>query len=316
MILDAGGLANQAQLQSKQQGLQTSAAAAETVDQSEQISVLLFSNHPGEWFGVPMSIIVRIERIRANQIDSVASRKVLQYRGGTLSLLSLEECIDARPREPSDHLFVIVFRRADREIGLLAPDVFDIRQITSDLDSVSFQETGVLGSCVIDGRTVRILDAFELSTSDCGAARTLIRREPETVPGVDTDAGRSATVLYAEDSAFFRNKITKLLQEQGWQVIACEDGQAAWEKLCEGVEPQIVLTDVEMPRMNGFELCQQIRSSGRWPDLPVIAITSLAADADRARGIQCGVTEYLVKLDRDLLLSTLSRHLGMPCERV
>jgi two-component system chemotaxis sensor kinase CheA len=67
------------------------------------------------------------------------------------------------------------------------------------------------------------------------------------------------------------------------------------------------VTDIEMPRMNGFELCKKIRSEYSNTDIPVIALTSLAGEEDRLKGFQVGITDYQVKLDRDRLLSSVSK---------
>jgi two-component system chemotaxis sensor kinase CheA len=66
--------------------------------------------------------------------------------------------------------------------------------------------------------------------------------------------------------------------------------------------------------MNGFELCDRVRHDRRWSGLPVLAVTSLAGDEDRAQGNKVGVNEYMVKLDREQLLSAVARHLGTPLE--
>jgi two-component system chemotaxis sensor kinase CheA len=120
------------------------------------------------------------------------------------------------------------------------------------------------------------------------------------------------TILLAEDSGFFRSKVKKFLEQEDWQVIACEDGLDAWEKLqAPEIHVDLLLTDIEMPRMNGFELCQKVRGHKRWNHLPVLAVTSLAGDEDRSHGLKVGVNEYMVKLDRDQLLTAVARHLGV-----
>ena len=95
-------------------------------------------------------------------------------------------------------------------------------------------------------------------------------------------------------------------------MVACEDGALAWDQFCRpDFEADLLITDVEMPNMNGFQLSEKVRGSQRFRQIPIIAVTSLAGDADRAHGIRVGVTEYMVKLNRDELLETVSRHLGL-----
>ena len=99
-----------------------------------------------------------------------------------------------------------------------------------------------------------------------------------------------------------------MLEDAGIPTVACEDGREAWRALAS--EPErfgVVLTDIEMPNMDGLELTRKIRSEDRFADLPVIALTSLASHEDYQRGYDAGVTEYRVKIDREELLTSVSR---------
>jgi two-component system chemotaxis sensor kinase CheA len=110
----------------------------------------------------------------------------------------------------------------------------------------------------------------------------------------------------AEDSSFFRNQVHKLFESKGYRVEACEDGLEAWEKLTSGeYDFDVLVTDIEMPNMNGFELCTRLKANARWKNLPVIALTSLAAAADMQRGIDAGIDDYQIKMDKDKLLGSL-----------
>lgn len=313
LILDAAGLAARAGLNTSEQAAARDSLQGESDEiPRETIQSLVFSNHPSEYFAVPMSVVARIERIRADQIDSVAGQQILQYRGGTLTLLTLEDHIRAKRRAEQDRLYVVVFRHGKREIGLIAPEVVDIREYDAEMDTVTFREPGVLGSLVVDGRTIRFLEVFDLGNTQHAIGRAAQSSTAAAAPPPPGDADRKTRIVYAEDSGFFRNKVKKFLETEGLEVVACEDGLAAWEQFSQpGFEADLLITDIEMPNMSGFELCERIRASKRWKQLPVIAVTSLAGDADQAHGVQVGVTEYMVKLNRDELLQTVARHLGL-----
>ncbi|HUQ70394.1 MAG TPA: chemotaxis protein CheW, partial [Planctomycetaceae bacterium] len=307
LILDAAGVARRMNLHTSQQTLANHVRdAEETQAAQELIPTLLFANHPHERFGVPMAVVARIERIRTQQIDSVAGQRVLQYRGGTLTLLSLDRCIQARAAPEQDRSYVIVFHHGGREIGLLAPEILDIRNLPAERDTVTFREPGVLGSAVIENHTIRFVDVFDLGNTQPATGRGALR------PSATTASERRPQIVFAEDSPFFRNKVKKFLEQEGWDVLACEDGAAAWEAMSSpSCEADLLITDIEMPNMNGFELTERVRNSPRWSHLPVVAVTSLAGDADRAQGVRVGVNEYMVKLNREELLATAARHLGV-----
>jgi len=301
LILDIAGIASYRELAMPE--ATEDDAAAQGDDNNDTQAILLFTNDPSEAFGVPMSLISRIERVRADQIDSVGGRAVLQYRGTSLPLLSMEDYIQALPRPEQPQVYVVVFNITGREIGLIAPTLVDIRRMYTDVDTVTFRQPGVLGSAVIDDKTTRLIDIYELVET----------AHPEWIvkgQAVEVDEGQAAAILFAEDSDFFRKQVVSYLTGAGYEVVACEDGQIAWNALQDPEQPiNLVVTDIEMPNMNGLELTQRIKSDPCFAHLPVIAVTSLASDEDLERGRQVGVDEYHVKMDRERLLDAVAAQL-------
>ena len=119
----------------------------------------------------------------------------------------------------------------------------------------------------------------------------------------DIDEGESPTILIAEDSKFFRNQVKGYMTEVGYNVIEAEDGVEGWNKLMQhGDEISMLVTDIEMPNMNGFELTEKIRGDSQFASLPIIALTTLASAEDVAKGKAVGVNEYHIKLDKERLM--------------
>ncbi len=115
-------------------------------------------------------------------------------------------------------------------------------------------------------------------------------------------------MLLAEDSDFFRGQIKRLIEAVGYKVLAAEDGQAAWELLDHHAgEISVVTTDVDMPRLDGLGLTKRIRADPRFSGLPVIALSTLAAEEEMACGLAIGVSEYQVKLDQSQLLESIRK---------
>lgn len=333
LILDITGLAANCGLENNERR-EKKAVEVESDENRETISTLLFTNHPSEQFGIPMSSVARIERIRADQIDAVAGQSVLQYRGGTLPLLHLEKTMSAKAPLEQSRLYVVVFRAGEREVGLVAPNIIDIRNISSNLDTRTFSGPGLLGSLIVDNKPTRVIDAYDIarhshpewfspvvaaalsssSTPHIAIAPVAnseigTRTSPQSVAISITPSPTNARpkMLLAEDSAFFRNKVKQFIEQMGADVVTAEDGAIAWSILQRGEHQFVgVVTDIEMPNMNGFELCERIRSSATHKHLPVVALTSLASDEHVRRGNQVGVNEYLIKLDRDKLVLALT----------
>ncbi len=134
--------------------------------------------------------------------------------------------------------------------------------------------------------------------------------EASAAPAQSPHAGKD-TVLVAEDSDFFRSQIRRLMEEEGYMVLDAPDGQVAWELLLQHKEEvRLVLTDIEMPNVNGLELTQRIRSDPALAGLPIIAVTTLADEEDVARGRAAGVNHYQIKLDKGHLLECIRQSLG------
>lgn len=305
MILDIPGIMVHAKLERSDEEPQTNADQDCSVADEDEQWALLFTNDPKEHFAIPMGLISRIERIQSEQIDHVAGQELLQYRGASLPLLSLERCINALPRAEQTRLYVAVFNMGQREVGLIVPNIVDIRTVPSEIDSMTLSERGVMGSLVVDGRAVRMVDLFELAEvahPEWAVSRT-------RVPASDQE--EAPTILLAEDSDFFRTHVAGYLEEHGYQVVRCEDGAIAWERIASDVDAiDLVITDVQMPNLDGFGLCRKIKGSASTAHLPVIALTSLAGEEDVRRGKECGIDEYQVKMDRDNLIRAVARLLG------
>ena len=135
---------------------------------------------------------------------------------------------------------------------------------------------GVAGSIVVDHKTVRLLDLYELAFA---AHPKWFEEEKSGIPKVEEES--PYRILLVEDSGFFRKQAKEYLVSEGFEIVEAEDGQYAWETLttCDDTI-DLVITDIEMPRMNGFELTRKIKTEPHFEGMPVIALTSLASDED------------------------------------
>jgi two-component system, chemotaxis family, sensor kinase CheA len=307
VILDVAGLAARA-------GLSAAAVAAmkrkpEELDadaKGEAQSLLLFHNGPAETCAVPIEQVARVERIRPSQVEMLGGRRTMQYRGASLPLVTLRDAASAAELSEDQSWVVIVFERTGRPVGLLAAEPLDLVETALEVDSVTLRQRGIGGSAVVKGRTLLLLDIFELA--DIGrpepASPDRRVREPEV-------SSAAPTVLVAEDSQFFRSQLQRLIEAVGYRVMTAADGEAAWELLDRhAAEIGMVATDVEMPRLDGLALTRRIRADQRFTSLPVVALSSLAGEEEIARGLAAGVTEYQVKLDRDQFLTSVQAALG------
>lgn len=303
LILDVVGVAHHVKLRLTENSQTTVVDNEEKATREEERqTLLLFSSDPSEQFAVPMTVVSRIERVKAQQIVNVAGQELLQHANSAIPLINVHDHIRALPRPELDRYFVVIFQAAGREIGLVASRLNDIREVPMNLDNATFRTKGVLGSIVIESNTTRVLNLFELA--EARNPEWFEDREKATQEIVKD----TCTILVAEDSAFFRRQLTAMLERQGYSVVGAEDGQQAFEILCNPDNHfDLVLSDVEMPNMNGLQLCQRIKTSPALQHLPVLMLSSLAGDEDIQRGKGAGADDYQVKLDQDALLSGVAR---------
>jgi two-component system chemotaxis sensor kinase CheA len=127
------------------------------------------------------------------------------------------------------------------------------------------------------------------------------------MPAPET-AARRRRLLVVDDSATIRALEKSILEAAGYDVAVAADGQEAWQLLLE-TGADLVVSDVEMPRMDGFMLTEAIRASRQFRDLPVVLVTAMETEADKARGLAVGANAYRVKsaFDQTDLLATIER---------
>jgi two-component system chemotaxis sensor kinase CheA len=304
LILDVAGLGRLGDLSLSIAREQVQAPKeAEVGSGQEKLSLFVFRNTPQEYCAVPLDLVARVELIDAAEIEEVGGRRVIKYRGGTLPVFSLDQATNVNLLDISGELIVIVFLMAGHEIGLLAKPPVDAIEAQVALDSFTLKQPGISGSAVIGDNTTLIVDIYELIQT--------VQPEWFAVRGsieIADDAGEVGVphLLLVEDSDFFRNQVRKFIEDDGYTVDVAEDGLVAWNML--DAEPDkfdLVVTDIEMPNMDGFELSRRIRQDKRFSLIPIVALTSLAGDEDVARGKAVGIDDYQVKLDKERLLQSI-----------
>jgi two-component system chemotaxis sensor kinase CheA len=305
LILDVAGLAAKAELGAVS-GTERARKQSEAAEQDKLIdthALLLFHNSPEQLCAVPLDTVLRIERIRPEQVETIGGRRTMQHRGGFLPLVTLSDTAQVNPIGDTKELAIMISNIRGHEVGLLGAMPVDVIETNAQIDQVTHRQKGVAGSAIIRNRTALVVDLFELV--DATWPEWAAQRATEKPQSVGAD-GR--VVLLAEDSDFFRSQLTRFLEEDGYTVLAAPDGEAAWDLLVENVNRvKMVVTDIEMPRLDGLGLTRRIRDDERTAGLPVIAVTSLASEDDFAKGKAVGVSEYQTKLDRDNLLAGLQR---------
>lgn len=256
------------------------------------VSMLLFRAASSQPKAVPLSLVTRLEEIEADKIELSNGRYMVQYRGSLMPLVFFAE--NGKPRE-SGAQPLLVFTEDERSMGLAVDEIVDIVEDRLDIE-ISANRPGLLGSAVVRGRATEIVDV----------AHYLPQAFADWFDRKDLTADQlSRRVLLVDDSAFFRNMLTPVLRSSGFDVTAVDGAAAALALLDKGARFDVVVTDIEMPGMNGFELAEKLNGEARRSAMPIIALSSYCTAQAIERGRQAGFTDYVAKFDREGLIIAL-----------
>ncbi len=275
----------------------------------EEQSLLLFSTAGGETIGIDITLVSRVETHEAAAIQRIRSKEYVISRGKPLRIIRPEYYLPvASPKDGSDSIHLIIPKLVKQSVGIVARGIGEIVKTAVALNEEGPGGCGLIGSTLINDRIVLLLNIYELLEQalpeTCKVSTSVIRKQ-EKSPLAPT----AARVLLVEDRAFF-SKVTKgYLESAGMEVKLAADGREALDIL-EQDEVDLVISDIEMPVMNGYELIRAIRANERLRKLPAIALTSLLGEANKEKGLRSGFDAYEYKLDRDRLLKTAQRFLG------
>ena len=246
-----------------------------------------------ECYALPLPTVEGVVRLPAREIAAHLGDDVPPFvkDGYRYRLQPLSIFVGATPQplpDPDVMVPVVLVRAGEHSTGLVADELIGSREIV--VKSVGPQIAsirGISGATILgDGRVAIILDIGALLRAEW--------RGRAALPAAATRAERRVTVLVVDDSITVRRVTQRLLERNGLRVVLARDGIDAMA-LMQDMVPDVILLDIEMPRMDGYEVATQVRSDPRTRDVPIIMITSRMGDKHRARAMELGVDDYLGK---------------------
>jgi len=312
MILDPGGIAKVTGENSVTDAAQDNAEEHRRLSAEKKTSLLLFTAGKGSPKAVPLSLISRLENVETSSIEETDGQMLVQYRGSLMPILPFSSDIDMSNATAKP---LLVFADRGKSVGLIVDEIVDIREEAIEIQ-LDGKRQGVFGSAIISGKATEIVDVMHFLNSVHGDWFKDHGDEPFLQHDKMKKEGRSSgkRILLVDDSPFFRNMLCPLLTAAGYEVIAV-DGPSKALELTESEENfDIIISDIEMPDMNGYDFAMKVRASDKWQNTPMVALTSHATPEDIDHGYEVGFDEYIAKFDRDTLLSTISKTLSKGIE--
>jgi chemosensory pili system protein ChpA (sensor histidine kinase/response regulator) len=247
-----------------------------------------------ETYALPMPSIEGVIRVSHDEFDGYLEKAVpvIEYGGVVYTFRHLGQYLgltDLGMPLDTESVSLILVKTEEEAVALITDKTVDSREIVvKALGAQLATVRGVSGATILgDGRIVIILDVTVL-------VRSMPMSEDTTPLVGDIVAHRAPLAMVVDDSITMRRVSQRLLERRGLRVVTANDGVHALEKIEDEI-PDIVLLDIEMPRMDGYELAKNLRNNPDTRKVPIIMITSRSGEKHRARAIELGVNDYLGK---------------------
>lgn len=302
-------------VRSEVQKLKGRAAIASTPGSSTRVTLhlpltlavtrVLLVRVAGETVALPFAAVTRIARVETAEREAFGSAERVWIDGRALSLHDLAGVLgvgraEEERREPFP---VLVLLGPEGELALRVDELVEAREVVvKTLGSLLDRVEGVSGATLLgDGRVALILDPAQLSVK--------APAPPAARPRSASPASAGIEVMVVDDSLSVRRVLSNLLRDAGWSPVTARDGVEALEILQRSSRtPDVILLDIEMPRMDGYELTATLRGHRSFQRIPIVMLTSRSGEKHRRKAFELGVTEYLVKpFEADTLLSVVRR---------
>jgi len=292
MILDPNGIATSfGTARVGGLGIELSEDSDQQIATQDKTSLLIFRAGSTAQRAVPLSLVTRLEEVDVSRIESAGDRYVLQYRGQLMPVIRPGDCVRVRDKGSQP---LLVFSDGHRSLALLVDEIVDIVEEEFEIQ-LSDERPGILGSAIVKGEATDIVDLshyLPIAFSD-GLGGVVGAR-----------GGTQRHLLLVDDSAFFRNMLVPVLRAAGFSVTAAASGSEAYELIRSGRMFDLVVTDLDMPGMDGLALAKAIRAE-RKEAIPVIALSSMTTPEMIERVRRAGFNDFVAKFDRQGLIASI-----------
>lgn len=264
-------------------------------------------------YAIPVEYVLTTQLIPEEQIFTIEGRQTIIFDDRPLSVVRLATLLElpitlrnssSREDGEQNNLFCTILQIGNERLGLVVDRLLDEQDVVLKPQSKILKRVrNVTGATILGtGEVCMILNPSDLMKSV--QKQTVTHSSPQAVDSEN----RKVVILLAEDSITTRTQEKRILEGAGYEVVTAVDGLDGFNKL-KTRNFDAVVSDVQMPNMDGLTLAAKIRQQPEYNELPIILVTSLATDEDKRRGAEAGASAYITKgtFNQDVLLKTLSR---------
>ncbi|MCD6548754.1 MAG: chemotaxis protein CheW, partial [Thermodesulfobacterium sp.] len=295
LILDVIGLSQFVGISMEEVEKKYESAKAKIRTSSEETIFILLFDVGKDRLALPIALISRLDKIKASEIQISGGKEIIIYRDEVIPVIRLENYLPLQGASDQENYNVLFFTERGKTCGILCSNIVGTLETTLDVEEGIYNNPGILGHRIIDGKTVLFIDIYKI----------IEMYDPDWFIVKGKVEEKAKKILLAEDSPFFRGMMQNYLKGAGYEVEVVENGKEALNKLLSGEKFDLIVTDLEMPEMDGFDLIKEIRSNPDYKNIPIIVVTSLAGEDIRRKALEIGANSYEIKLNREKLLKEI-----------
>ncbi len=262
----------------------------------------------GQVLAIPVSEVERIVALRPGDVFALEGQPAIRVDGRPVTLARLDEILGLPPQSEAgqwDNTPAVVVSAAERWLALAVDELpGEQEMVIKGMGRQLCRVAGIAGATVLGNGDVVLI----LSVPDLLKMASRAHRQPVLDPPSTEEATRPRRILVVDDSLTTRTLEKNILEAAGYYVTLATDGQEALAAMA-GEVPDLIISDILMPRVDGFQLTRRLKSDERTAHVPIILVSSLDSPADKARGIEAGADAYIVKgrFDQGNLLETIEQ---------
>ena len=294
LILDVIGLSQFIGISMEEVEKKYETTVIKTKTSSEETIFLLLFDVGEDRLALPIALISRLDKIKANEIQISGGKEIIIYKDEVIPIIRLENYLPLQSISSQEEYNVLFFTERNKTCGILCSKIVGTLETTLEVEEGIYNHPGILGHRIINGKTVLFIDIYKI----------IEMYDPDWFV-VKIKEKKKKRILLVEDSAFFRNMIKNYLEGSGYEVELAENGKKALNKLASEGHFDLIITDLEMPEMDGFELIKVLRSNPDYQNIPIIVVTALIGEDIRRRALELGANGYEIKLNREKLLEEI-----------
>lgn len=265
-----------------------------------------------ETFALPLESVVETVRISPDNIQSIDMQGVIRLRDEVVTLMHMSDLYDVDVSEietderEREWLYVVVVAIAEKKVGLVVEKLLGQEEVVIKSMGKFIQPKGIAGATILgNGKVTLIVDLgglMEIVEEMEKASKTGTRKK-----GTRPKKKYGKVIMVVDDSPIARKAYKRMLERAGYDVVEAKDGVDALEKLRVNPEICMVITDIFMPNMDGYELTRKIKEDKKLASIPVIALSVMEENVGKAEGIKAGMDSYFSKSDMTGILDSVKR---------